>query len=168
MRGGEDFAHGGEDEGAGAVRGEADAARVEARDGADGVQAGVVDEFAPAREGHVGRVGAGCFCRGRVEAHEVAGGGGFLEARGQVGVVEGADYEGVVEVVFDFARERFVRADHADAGEEGGGGEGGEEGGFDVQAVLEEEDGCVGRGYGGADEGGQGRGDVRGVFGGED
>ena len=83
---------------------------------------------------------------------------------------KGADEEAVGVRVDDCAGVGFFGADHGDGGEEGGGWVGGLEGEVDVEAVLEEDEGGVGVGWGqgGGDEGRGGGGDVRGGFGAEE
>lgn len=59
--------------------------------GGDGVEGGVVDEFAPAGEGDVIVVLGGDFTAGGVEGDEMLG-LGFGGRVGDVGVGEGADF----------------------------------------------------------------------------
>lgn len=104
-----------------------------------------------------------------IQAHEVAGPGverGLRDRR----VREAANEQAVLVVLDDVTRGGLGAADEADAAEDGGVRVGGVEGLLDVEAVLDEDEGCVGVvfGEGGGYEAGGGGWDVWDVFGCED
>lgn len=141
--------------------------RIEPGDCADRIQARVVHQLPPSAVAHVGGVVTLGLSASGVDAHEILG-CLLLDGRVEIGIAEWTEDNLVVVVVLNDAVGDLVRADHTDAREDGVLREALEQRPFDVEAILDEYDGCVSGCDRRRDEVGKGRRDVGDVLGGAD